>query len=971
MDIEDVGLTTLDSPRLNGAAPLFERDTFQQEFEFIFGQTVPSHNGCLSIEGGWGMGKTALLNSACLIAERSECLVLRARGGELEQRVHYGALLRLIEIIASLPDADDEISRHIELVGSLTGQRDAKSAGEIGAAFYSLLTSVRRRGPVLLAVDDADLVDNATMAALQYVFHRVDDQQIWLVVTSAPHAQGAGPRPIDHLLVNRHVRHFPLEPLSVEGIASIVSGFSDWSPDPEFIAAVHAASSGRPEFAVELVRACRTERIAPTAGTATELQRVAMPRISQRVLVRLGRLPRPSAEFLESCAVNGDSTDLTIACYLSEIDPGHGESIADAAARAEILLSGRPLTFVAPVIRWALLHDIAPARRSHLHLRCAEFVEEIGGSEIEVIEHLLATEPSENLELAARMRQAGRDLMEMDKVRLAAQCLRRSINESPLAKQESSLWLDLARCEIELGLRTSVSSFQKALTLASLDHGDVVQVAVKLMHALRDWPELRVEAMTTLRRLGASLDDVDPELQLQFELGLTILASHPAQRSSGVARIESLLEQYRSQSDAAAVARAFLDIHRFETDPTMSATTIVGLLSKVLDPDQMLIGDLSSEIVQSRACRLLLSADEFALVDRMLEVARRRARRLRDAHGEDDILRLLILSKLWQGSLEEAEDARLRHLELGSAFRARPMIGSGDLMIAQGRAQEALQHLTSLDLGALEEPLDRAAAHVERGRLFAACKQTDEALDEFHRASDTANRGGINNAVLVGWQPPAAEALATLGHWDEARQLAATHLTAAQAFGAPRSLGTALRAMAATTPDLEERITWLNLSVDVLEGSSARLDAAEAVIDLGSALVEHQDTESARNVLRRGATLASTCGAHHLVETAGSHLRAAGARPRRLGSTGVDSLTPAELKAVQMAAANVTNRAIADELFVNVKTIEGHLSRAYRKLGVTSRFELADALRGRDEVDEASTESGDGASLGHWNPTRW
>ena len=64
-----------------------------------------------------------------------------------------------------------------------------------------------------------------------------------------------------------------------------------------------------------------------------------------------------------------------------------------------------------------------------------------------------------------------------------------------------------------------------------------------------------------------------------------------------------------------------------------------------------------------------------------------------------------------------------------------------------------------------------------------------------------------------------------------------------------------------------------------------------------------------------------------------------------MDSSGMDSLTPAELRAVNLAAVNVTNRAIADKLFVNVKTIEGHLSKAYRKLGVTSRFELAEVIR--------------------------
>jgi DNA-binding CsgD family transcriptional regulator/exonuclease VII small subunit len=284
------------------------------------------------------------------------------------------------------------------------------------------------------------------------------------------------------------------------------------------------------------------------------------------------------------------------------------------------------------------------------------------------------------------------------------------------------------------------------------------------------------------------------------------------------------------------------------------------------------------------------------------------------------------------------------------------MVGAADLLIAQGRTDEALLRFGSTELERFDDPLDRATAHVERGRLFAAVSRTEEALDEFRRASATAERAGINNEVLVSWRPPTAHALASLGRWDEAKNLATDHLAAARAFGARRNLGTALRAVAASTQNLEERISWLIESVKVLENSSARLETAGAMVDLGAALVDNRDMEGARILLQQGATIASACKADRLVEIAGSHLRSAGARPRRLGSTGVDSLTPAELRAVHMAANNVTNRAIADELFVNVKTIEGHLSRAYRKLGVTSRFELAELLNESRSVDDSNFE---------------
>ncbi len=137
----------------------------------------------------------------------------------------------------------------------------------------------------------------------------------------------------------------------------------------------------------------------------------------------------------------------------------------------------------------------------------------------------------------------------------------------------------------------------------------------------------------------------------------------------------------------------------------------------------------------------------------------------------------------------------------------------------------------------------------------------------------------------------------------------------------------------------------------VLEASPARLERAHALVDLGTALIELDRKEEARGVLRQGASLASLCGAHQLLEVAGDQLRAAGARPRRLGLVGPESLTPAELRVVRMAADGLTNQRIADELFVTLKTVEGHLAKAYRKLGVDGRPDLADALAGRDDME--------------------
>ena len=129
-----------------------------------------------------------------------------------------------------------------------------------------------------------------------------------------------------------------------------------------------------------------------------------------------------------------------------------------------------------------------------------------------------------------------------------------------------------------------------------------------------------------------------------------------------------------------------------------------------------------------------------------------------------------------------------------------------------------------------------------------------------------------------------------------------------------------------------------------LEASQGALELARTRIDLGAALVRAGQREEARELLRAGQEGAAGCGATPLVERAHRELLATGARPRRTAAAGRDGLTPSELRVTEMAAAGQTNREIAQALFVTEKTVETHLGRAFMKLGVRSRKQLAQAL---------------------------
>ena len=147
----------------------------------------------------------------------------------------------------------------------------------------------------------------------------------------------------------------------------------------------------------------------------------------------------------------------------------------------------------------------------------------------------------------------------------------------------------------------------------------------------------------------------------------------------------------------------------------------------------------------------------------------------------------------------------------------------------------------------------------------------------------------------------------------------------------------------------EEGIELLRRSAELLGGTRARLQHAESLIELGAALRRANHRKDAREPLREGLEVAHRCGAVPLEERALTELAAAGARPRGVMRSGVDALTPSELRVARMAGGGMTNREIAQSLTVTPKTVETHLRHVYQKLNVSKRTELAGALgRGGD-----------------------
>jgi DNA-binding NarL/FixJ family response regulator len=207
--------------------------------------------------------------------------------------------------------------------------------------------------------------------------------------------------------------------------------------------------------------------------------------------------------------------------------------------------------------------------------------------------------------------------------------------------------------------------------------------------------------------------------------------------------------------------------------------------------------------------------------------------------------------------------------------------------------------------------------------------------------------GGITPAAMA-WRSHAALVSARLGDHAEAGRLAAEELALARTLGTPRTVGIALRAVGLTSG--RDGLDALEEAVAVLAPSSARLEHARALCDFGAALRRGNHQRAARAPLAQARALATECGAEPVAARAQEELLAAGGRPRRTALRGPDALTPSERRVADLAAAGQANREIAAELVVSVRTVEFHLSRAYDKLGVTSRSSLATALHAREDA---------------------
>jgi DNA-binding NarL/FixJ family response regulator len=651
--------------------------------------------------------------------------------------------------------------------------------------------------------------------------------------------------------------------------------------------------------------------------------------------------------FATAAAVLGDGSELRDVAALAGLEDQHLATLAATSlARAALLRVTTPtVEFAHPVVRAAVYSSIEPAQRLRAHRRAAELLDKRRAEPERVAAHLDLVSPSGDPFVVDTLRVAADRALVRGAPEVAVRYLRRALAEPPSSETQTDTLLELGMAEQRVDVLAAAEHLQEAFdaTEEPLRHARLALHLGRSLFRLNRGPE----AVAVFEQAIERLEDEEPELRELLEAELINSAGF----DSDVFEVSrSRLAQVDADTLTGDVSRAvtFAAVRYFQA----RRGTCRERMAELAEPAMLaaLVKSMPSVAI-SCAVTALMFAEADPELERFFETVMGAARKRGELVTLSNMLSFRGLVLAQRGDLDGAIQDLRESDELVSYLPSQQ--GAiyyhsylADVLTNRGELDEAEASLAALEL---EEEVTESG-HVifflgARGWLRYARRDYQGAVSDFRQLGRCMEAFEMRNPAVVAWRSHLALALLGLGQRDEALELAREEVELAHAWGSPRPIGVALRVRGLAEGGAEG-IETLRESLAVLQGSSARLEHARSLVELGAALRRSNQRADARELLKEGLDLAVRSGALPLVERAEQELAATGARPRRLLLSGVESLTASERRVAGFAAEGLSNKDIAQALFVTTKTVEVHLSNVYRKLGIGSRNELPQALGG-------------------------
>ena len=916
------------------------------------------------VEGPAGIGKTVLLAVARDAAGRDGFRVLRARGAELEREFAFGVVRQLVEPVMA-GASEEERSQLLDgppgvatqLLGLVGGGDAVATAAPITPdpsfaalhGLYWLCVNLAAQRPLALVVDDAHWADGASLRFLAFLLPRLEELHVAVLLGARPAEVGESRELLAVLTMDQATEVMTVRPLTPAGVSTLLTIALGIEPEPEFAAACWDATGGTPFLVRMLVEALRDEQIAPVASSAAKVHNVATDTLNRWAMLRLVRLGPEAARLARAVAVM-ERAELDQAARLAGLAPPDATSAADLLVGAGVLVEA-PLCFAHPLLRTAVYRDMTAADRVEAHGRSARLLAEAHADPARVAEHLLATVPTGDGWTVEQLRVAAWGASALGAPESAVAYLRRALLEQPSSEAGAGLLLELGLAEFSAGQ----PGWQEELAEAVESAGDdTTRIAVTLLFAngLR-WHERSVEAIAVCDRLATHLDEGDVEGRRKLEAMAVACGVGDATTAPSVAdRASALLVWAREGSVPRECLAAAAYVGALSNQPAdqvadLALRAITAGTRPLPEPGEppWLPG---GAFRHPSAVVTLLLAERYDAAQALADAAVTEAQ----ASANGIVLPAVLAQRAWlafRRSDLTAAEADARALLDGGGPSAPPLLRNRaasvllEVLVERNDLDEAERTLETLPVDVLGTSQTALLLRHARGRLRFAQHRFAEALRDFRAAGEIATGGLLLSPSYLSWRSDAALAALALGERETARRLCDEELEIARAFGAPRALGVALRATGLIAGgDGGEAL--LREAIEVLAGVDTRLEHARALADLGALLRRSNRRVEARELLRQAVDAAHHLGAEALALQAETELRATGARPRRAQLTGFEALTASERRIAELAAEGLTNREIAQTLFVTARTVEGHLTHVFYKLSVKARVELPAAL---------------------------
>lgn len=936
------------TPQLpTGSGILHERERELALLEQAIVDAKADESRLVLIEGQAGIGKSRLLLEMRRMAEAAGFAVVVASGYEFERDYAFGMLRQLIGN-AQREIGDNEVRSNADAADELMvafGGDDGEAANTftIFEGCYWATVRAAESTPILIAIDDLQWCDRPSLEYLAYLARRIESLPIVIAATVRPADSSAGAAAVRELMSDPARLSISPGPLGSQAVAAMVSErLESGEADGNFVGELATITGGNPLLVDELLKELSAAGVEPSAGNVERLRELGPRAASRSVLLRLARLDHDCDRVARALTIFGEGASDSLLCDFLNISE---EQLATAIAqcvRAEIFRPERPLGFVHPLVREAIYRDIPAGERELMHINAARQLDQAGQSSERVAAQLINVPPRGDEWVFEKLSHAGSIALSRRIVSSAVNYFERASAEPPPRGERSEALRDLALAQALANSPDAADNLIEAWDV--LD--DPVQRGFLAVAALRvlGLAQRNVEAVDLAERTLVQLGPEHQALRDRIENGLqSISLMDPAVRPFSL--LTSALDDPSSHGDSVESRMydgALCYGKMLRNDP---APECVELALRAVADDLLFEFDNAGFPMIGVMVTLAAADEESALevCDRSLAFAGQGSSALyvpavaRGFKGLTQALRGDL-----QGAFELLElakaDIETFELSLGytqiAAMLAIACVEQGDLARAERELAFGEPHLVP--------GLQRTVWLGAKLHLLVEQNKNDEALAVAESIETAGMDEMIENPAWLPWRSLKAEALDGLDRTDEALALVEAEVGAARRWGAPKALGRALRVHGQLLR--RKGTAQIVESVEVLKDSPAILEYGWSLAALGTALRHERKAVEAREPLGEALQIAVSTGARGLEKHVRDELAASGAAPRASDFQGMDALTPSERRAAKLAVDGMTNREIAQTLFVTPKTIEVHLSNVYKKLDIKSRRELPEVF---------------------------